>query len=399
AGTQIPMPYQVLHELLGRIFRSPERFGTVFIIPALLFVGRTWGPLLAKYVRWQPVAVLAVLLVVVESRLYEPMPIQPTPRHYDFYEMMGQERGQPYDDYVVVEVPVAAGSGEVWVGDLKALTTQFYGITHEKRMVNGMIGRAPINNFWYLRTDDAMLSWLGQRRYLEPGAVEAQLRERIFAWPIGYVVVHQDLIGREGPTTQEIIGYLNSLDDLLCPLLVEGEAVVYRTAWHPDGCPARIPSEIEPGVYRIDIGSVGDERFIGWGWHWPESVSGLSVRWSGDQQQLIAGEAIPNPRPQADLYLDLPPAAYRLSLSAQAFDRDRQLTVRVNGTAVGTVTVSSAGLATHDVDVPAEIIGSGEQITVSFEYDGTTSAADVGASADTRQLGLMVDWIEFRQID
>ena len=30
-----------------------------------------------------------------------------------------------------------------------------------------------------MRTDDPMLAWLGQRRLIEPQAVEAQMRERI----------------------------------------------------------------------------------------------------------------------------------------------------------------------------------------------------------------------------
>ena len=65
-----------------------------------------------------------------------------------------------------------------------------------------------------------------------------------------------------------MLGYLNSLGDLLCPVAVEGDAVFYRTAWHPDGCPPRTPPETSPGVYTLDIGSPGDEAFIGWGWHY-----------------------------------------------------------------------------------------------------------------------------------
>src|SRR5690606_17385445 len=105
--------------------------------------------------------------------------------------------------------------------------------------------------------DDPLLSWLGQRRFLEPELARAELERIIFDWPVGYIIVHQDLIGREGPTVQEVIGWLNAQADLLCPVWVEGDAVVYRTAWHPDGCPPRTPPEVEPGVYQIDVGSPG----------------------------------------------------------------------------------------------------------------------------------------------
>ena len=72
------------------------------------------------------------------------------------------------------------GTGEVLIGDERAITLQMYTMTHEKRGVNGFISRAPTEHFWYLNTDDPLLSWLGQRRFLELETVEAQLRERIF---------------------------------------------------------------------------------------------------------------------------------------------------------------------------------------------------------------------------
>ena len=49
----------------------------------------------------------------------------------------------------------------------------FYGITHGKRMVNAHLSRVPISHYWYMRTDDPMLAWLGQRRFIEPEVVEA----------------------------------------------------------------------------------------------------------------------------------------------------------------------------------------------------------------------------------
>src|SRR4030095_12260913 len=214
--------------------------------------------------------------------------------------------------------------------------------------------------------------------------VAADLRERVPEWQIGYVVIHQDYIGLNGPTNQEIIGYLNSLPDLLCPVAVEGDVLVYRTYIHPDGCPPRTPPETTPGEYTIDMGTPDDVRFIGWGWHWREDVPGLNVRWTGQY-------------PDTKLYVDLPPAAYKLTLSAQAFYRDRKLEILVNGQSIGTQTVPVASLSLLEYEIPAELIGDGQDVTITLAYDGTDSAEALGLNSDPRQLAVMVDTIKFTQ--
>jgi hypothetical protein len=390
--TTIATPYVPFHNLFGGLFRSPARFAPILIFPGLIFIGQTLTPLLAKnrMLRlWLSSGVM--LLVLGDVFLYPLMPLQPPVTTYTFYEKMGQEQGAPYDDYVVVEVPVAGGSGEAWVaggsaasgeGGFKPMETQFNGMTHHKRMLNGSIARAPLSNFWYWLYDDPMLAWLGQRRFLEPENVQAQLEDRIFNWPIGYIVVHQDLIGKIGPTNQEIIGYFNSLPDLLCPAYVEGDAVVFRTAWHPDGCSPRTPPETQSGVYRIDMGDSGDERYIGRGWYWQEDVPGLRVRWAGAY-------------PEALVYVDLPPESYTLSLATQSFNQDRELEILVNGISVGTKTVQVARLQTLEYDLPAEVIGDGHHVTVTLAYKSADAPADIGVGGDTRTLSVMVDWIQF----
>jgi hypothetical protein len=320
-----------------------------------------------------------LLLVLADAQVFRSVPIQPQPIRYGFYEAMGAE---PYD-YVVIEVPTGASSGESLVGETSYSALMWYGTVHGKRMVNGHISRVNTWHVWHMRTDDPLLAWLGQRRFLEPDLVEPQLRRIIPEWPMGYLVVHQDLIGRNGPTTQEIIGYLNSLPDLVCPVWVEGDAVVYRTTWHPLGCPARTPPEVEPGRYEVDVGAPGDERFIGWGWHWPEVVADGAVRWRW------TGEY-----PETLVYVDVPRGAYTVSLAAQAFAEARTLRLRVNGTDVGeTVTILPDTLQTVDFRVPAEVIGDGRQVVLELVYDGVVVPAEAGLGSDPRQLALAVDWI------
>lgn len=381
-SADIPMPYTLLHQALGGMFRYPERFLPVFTIPALLFIGITLTALLndrPRVRRWLPAGIL--LLILIDSQTLRSLPIQPLPPTYAFYEAMGNE---PYD-YVVVESPTGASSGETLIGESPYSTLMFYGITHGKRMINGHLARVNIDHVWYLRTDDPLLSWLGQRRFIEPEVVEAHMQEMITEYPIGYFVIHGDLIGRETVAYQEIIGYFNSAHDLVCPMYIEGAAVAYRTTWHPDGCPLRTPPQTEANVYRIDIGSADDVRYIGWGWHYAEEIlPGLNVRWLGRH-------------PQTKVYVDLPSGAYELHFSAQAFNTPRTVRVSVNSYYVGQAQVSHTGLSEFTFPITPNWIGEGTQIELQFDYTAPQSPAELGLGADQRQLALMMDWIEFRQ--
>ncbi|MFN8452595.1 MAG: hypothetical protein U0521_29310, partial [Anaerolineae bacterium] len=375
-------PFRILFALTNGMFKMPWRLAPIFIIAAAVFVGRTWTPTFRRMGAARIFAPAVILLLLfIDVRLFESAPLQDAPVDYAFYHAIGDE---PYDE-VILEVPTGAATGDVILGDPRATQLQWYGIIHHKRMVNGFISRAPLEHYWYMLTDDPMLSWLGQRRLLEPDAVEAQLRERIYDWRIGYIVIHRDLIGRDSPTVQEILGYFNSLDDLLCPFTTEGDAVVYRTHWHPDGCPLRTPPETSPGAYTIDIGSPGDEGFIGWGWHYAEPVGGLTLRWSGAYPQTL-------------IYVDLPPGAYTVELAAQAYWEPRQLRLEVNGTPLGDrVTVTDDGLHEYRFDIPADVIGGGKGVTLALDYDAVVVPAEVTQSEDTRKLAVAVDWIRFTQ--
>lgn len=380
AGNEIPMPFRGLYEITDGMFRMPWRLGPVYVICAMVFVGKTWTLPRQTAAR---VALMSSLfyLLAVDVRLFETAPMQPLLHPYQFYEEIGKEEG----DYGIVEIPTGAGTGEVLLGDPRAIQFQFYGMTHKKRMVNGFIARAPLENYWYLHLDDPMMAWLGQRRSLEAHTVTEQMRERIFSWPIGYFVLHKDYVIANSGRPEEIIGYFNSLRELVCPWRIEGNALVYRTTYHPAGCPSRIPPEIEAGVYQVDIGSADDQRFIGWGWHYAESVAGLTLRWSGDT-------------PLTSVYLDLPPGEYQVTVSAQAFWENRSLELSVNGTKLDEqVAVVVDSLNTYTFSLPAEVVGHGKNLTLVLEYDAWVVPADVLESGDVRKLAVAVDWIRFER--
>lgn len=374
-GTEVDLPpYRLLFDLTGGNFRMPWRLIPVFVIAGMIFTAKTLTPLVVSLpVRGRVFVFVGVILLASASlRLYQPGEVQPRLREYDFYTAMGAE---PYD-YVVIEAPTGAGTGEMLVGNVDAVAYQFYGIRHGKRMVNGFIARAPLEHFWLIQQDDTLLSWLGQRRALEPQAVEARLQEIIPDWEIGYFVIHQDAIPQDAQ--QELFAYFNSLPELLCPVWVEGTTVVYRTAWHPDGCPPRTPPQDESGGYQIDIGTAHDAPHIGAGWHYTEALGGVTVRWAGSA-------------PRTMLYADLPAGTYDLTLTMQAFHEEREVTVLIDGEPQATFTVSTAGLSTHTtrVDLP------GGAFTLALDYDATLTPQAVGLGDDTRALAVMVDTVRF----
>jgi hypothetical protein len=373
-GAATPI-YPILHEALGGMFRYPERFVPVFALPTLAFAGLTFAR--ARFTRSLPFVVIALLIVLGEARIFRPMPLQSLPPDYAFYDAM---RAEPYD-YVIVDVPTAGMSGEGIVGEPIYPTTQFYGLTHEKRMVNGHFSRVNTYTYMYMRTDDPMMAWLGQRRLLEIDAVRAQMQERIFSFPIGYFVLHRQWIEPYGTTQMEIIGAFNQWGDLVCPFAQEGAALVYRTVWHPDGCPARTPPEIAPRVYQVDVGAADDVRYLGWGWHPAEPVGGIDWRWAG---QPLLGQT------DARLYVDLPVSDYTLTINAQAFGGARALSIRVNGVMLdSTASIQPDSLDDYTFTIPASVLGDGAHIEIALIYDPAPT------DGEPRSLTIAVNWLRF----
>ncbi len=379
----IPMPYRLMHAQTNGMFRMPWRLAPIFVIGAMVFAGQVWTLRLSKQKQLpaRQIAALtaAFLFLAVSVRLFETAPLQEALPDYQSYHEIGAERGGDYDRQMILQVPIAVGTGEVLLGDWRAIQLQYYGMITEKRGLNGFVSRAPIDPLWEIYTLDPLWAWLGGRAPLDRDRVTELLRRRIFDYPIGYIVIHGDLVGSTSPALSELIAYLNSQHDLVCPPTSEGDLIVYRTRWHPDGC---TPLQSSDQALQIDIGG-NDIAYLGAGWHWRESIFATTVRWMGAASE-------------AELFVDLPPRDCEMRFNAQSFWEARTLTVMLDDTVISeSLTVLTDLMQSFVLHLNADVIGDSLRHRIRFAYDSVIVPAEVGQSADQRALSVMIDTIDF----
>ncbi|NLX11360.1 MAG: hypothetical protein GXY36_17060 [Chloroflexi bacterium] len=388
-GVRVPLPFRLIHEAFGGQMRTPIRFLPAALVGLITFAALTFDPWVRRVRARALLAAGLLLVLLIDFRAFAPLPTLPALPPYDLYTMM---RGEQYDDYdyVVLDVPPGPFTGWRDVGSHPE--AMVYGITHEKRMVSGLLSRIPLEDHLYYETSP-LFGWLTGSRPLDAGQANSELIRIVDEWPLGYVVVHQGWL--ETGRAEEILALFNAHASL-CYLGTERDAVLYRTTSHPKGCPPRTPPEAEPGVYRIEIGAPGDEGFIGHGWFWPEDFGGLSMRWAGGGNESL-------------LYADVPPgAAYELVIRALAFHEARDVRVTVGdlvdgaptGTRLETLSVRPGEWDTYRVTIPADLIERvGGRLVIALSADHTLSAAEVGLSDDARPLTLGYDWAELRRAE
>ncbi len=377
---RLPTPYLLIHEAFDGLFRTPERFLPTFVICAVIFLTLSWAPHITHWRRSARVWLLSGLLVILigDLRVLRPIEAALPVSDYDYYDLM-REDGL---DYVYVQVPVGMSSGWTEIG--RTPYNQFRALEHEKRIVAGHVSR--IMDFaHYYYANEAVWGWMtGYHGYRDE--IDEALRGYVADYPIGYISLHQAQVTPEAATA-----YLSRLNqfDFLCPALVEGDAVLYRTTAHPDDCPPRRYDPVEPGTWLVDVGLPGDEFFIGPGFHRAEVIGGPAARW-------IGAEALG----YAEVLFNLPDdGPYDVRLRALAPYND-PVTVRVSveGQDLGTLEVTPGEYQTYTLLLPPATRAGGD-IRLRLSYAGVSSPAELGRGADERTLAVALDWVRFSAAD
>ncbi|MBI5958832.1 MAG: hypothetical protein HY866_08865, partial [Chloroflexi bacterium] len=105
-GTQIPLPFRLLHNLTSGQYRVAGRFVPVATLALIVFAGQTFTPWITRLRRpaGRGLLVGALLLVyLADTHTFVPLDVMSPPPPYQFYTAMRHENA----DYVVLEVPTS----------------------------------------------------------------------------------------------------------------------------------------------------------------------------------------------------------------------------------------------------------------------------------------------------
>ncbi|HEY4723691.1 MAG TPA: hypothetical protein VII92_17685, partial [Anaerolineae bacterium] len=224
-STRVPLPYTLVHQLLGNQYRTPMRFATPGVFALTMLVALTLDRFLINIrplrtnVKFQTLLVgLLSLLFILDYRLLQPFPIILMP-DYQIYHTLASEPGSS----AVLELPIGVRTGFAVVGRGEYL--QYYQPIHQRPIPTGYLSRLPsdITDYFY---NDPLLGALTLSHALPSQAeVDAALGNLIRDWQIGYVILHRDMLE---PGRIKSFGNLLDRQPVLERIGEEGSLVIYR---------------------------------------------------------------------------------------------------------------------------------------------------------------------------
>jgi hypothetical protein len=225
-STRVPLPYTLVHQLLGNQYRTPMRFATPGVFALAMLVALTLDRFTHTALRipysvlrsaYSVVAVLS-LLFILDYQLLRPFPITVMPDYQAYHDIAAAP-----GDFAVLEIPIGVRTGFAVVGRGEYL--QYYQTIHQRPIPSGYLSRLPneIMDFFFY---DPLVGALTLSRALPPQAeVDAALEKLIRDWNIGYVILHRDMLE---PGRVKAFGHLLDRQPALEHVGEEGPLVVYR---------------------------------------------------------------------------------------------------------------------------------------------------------------------------
>ena len=374
-GTRIPLPYLLVHKLMGEQYRTPLRFMMPASMALVIFTSLSLVNLFDKVsLRWQPwLAGAATIGLVFNSGMLAPLPVTFVPDYRIYHEI-----GRDPAEYALLEVPVGPASGFGEFGDAPDL--QFYAYIHHKQLVNGIVSRLPSDGLSRFERSLLLRGLTGEYDMPPLDVASNELADKLDRWDMRYVLVHRDRLKAE--PARAIVQFLN-IQPVLCLVDEEGDLLAYRriNAWAE--CPRPEMSALPKGTDRLKLGDPVSARYVGPGWYDVEDIGGQAGRWAGE----IA---------TSTLRLVPPPGSHRIRFRAVTYPADQTLTVSVNGQTVGVSKLTNdwaeyefllPAAALHD-DGPAIITLTHTRLESAFERTG-------GQVEDKRPLGAAYDYFGF----
>jgi hypothetical protein len=375
----IPLPYALLHRLLGEQYRAPFRF----VAPASLGLAAFISLSLREWIASLPlrsrvganrsaiqVLVLAVLMLgcAFDFGFLQPFPVL-LPKDYAFYRAIGADTAES----TLLEVPLAPYSGFDGFGMVVATRLQYYAQFHHKRLINGAISRMPANALDPYQASPLFRALAGVGPLPPLPQASEELASRVEKWNVRYIVIHREFF--DEPTGRHLMQFLN-VQPFLCLMAEEYDALAYRVIPWADCSTqdqlAPIPGQRSLGG-RIELGQPSSERFVGPGWYWAENVGGPQARWAGES-------------PTSTLRVWLAPGATHVRFHALAYPADERVTISVNGQALADMPLVQ-DWADYAFDIPEGVIGP-EPARIELRHTAFGTPAD-------RPLAAAYQWFEF----
>ena len=374
-GTRIPLPYLLIHKLMGEQYRTPLRFMIPASFALVIFISFSLVNLFDKMTpRWQPWLIGAATVgLVFNSGMLASVPVTFLPDYRIYHEI-----GRDPAEYALLEVPVGPASGFGEFGDASDL--QFYAYVHHKRLINGIVSRVPSDSLSRFEKSLLLRGLTGEYDFPPFDEASRELTDKLVRWDLRYVLVHRDRVRPEH--VREIVEFLN-VQPMLCVADEEGDLLAYQriNAWAE--CPQPEMSELPTNTNRLVLGNPASDRYVGPGWYDVEDIGGQPGRWAGE----IA---------TATLKLVPPPDSHRLRFRAVTYPANQTVTVSVNGQTVGAAKLTN-DWAEYEFDLPAGALRAQGPWLVELTHARLESAFERtgGQVEDKRPLGAAYDYFEF----
>lgn len=374
-GTRIPLPYLLVHKLMGEQYRTPLRLTLPASLALVMFVGLSLANLFDRMPqRWQPwLTGAATVGLVFNSGLLAPVPVTFLPDYRIYHEI-----GRDPAEYALLEVPVGPASGFGEFGDSPDL--QFYAYIHHKQLINGIVSRVPSDGLSRFERSPVLRGLTGEYDMPPLNVAGNELADKLHRWDMRYVLVHLDRLQPE--RARAIVEFLN-VQPMLCLVDEEGSLLAYRriNAWGE--CPRPEMGSLPGGKNRLVLGDPTSARYVGPGWYDVEDIGGQPGRWAGE----IA---------VSTLRLVPPPGSHRIRFRAVTYPADQTVTVSVNGQTVGAAKLSD-DWAVYEFDIPADASRVQGSWLVEMTHARLESAFERtdGKVEDKRPLGAAYDYFAF----
>ncbi len=375
-GTDIPLPYQLVHKLLGSQYRTPVRFMTPAAFALIVFITLSLGDWFERKNRRQLTPWLtgaAIVVLVFDSGMLAPFSVIYMPDYAIYHEI-----ALDADEYALLEVPVGPASGFGEFGTAPDL--QYYSHIHHKRILNGIVSRVPSDYMSKYERSPLLRGLTGLYNMPAFDVAARELADKLNRWDMRYVLVHRDRL--EKARAPAIIAFLN-VQPVLCLVDAEGDLLAYRRINTWADCPRPEMSALPSGASRLTLGQPGDERYVGPGWYDVENIGGPQGRWAGGMLT-------------STVRLLLPKQNLRVSFDALAYPPSQSVTVRVNGQPVAHFDLTEAWQV-YPFDLPAGALPDAGPTLIELVHARLLSASERtnGQSPDQRPLAAAYSWFEF----